>query len=67
MNPTCSAIGHAPKFFYDEVEHVCDWCLCCPVESSGDVCDRCLVENAEKCGDWDAESIAAKERLNPTK
>lgn len=64
MNPTCSTIGHAPEVFYREVEHLCDWCLARPVESSGEVCDRCLVENAENCGDWDEESIAAKERLN---
>ena len=28
-------------------------------------CDTCLVENAESCGDWTNESIAAQQRLMP--
>jgi|JI6StandDraft_1071083.scaffolds.fasta_scaffold1067325_2 hypothetical protein len=27
-------------------------------------CDRCLVENAQACGDWDEESLEAQKRLN---
>lgn len=27
-------------------------------------CDRCLVENAKACGDWDEEALAAQQRLN---
>lgn len=35
-----------------------------PKEYAGNWCDRCLVQNAKKCGDWDDESLAARERLN---
>lgn len=31
---------------------------------SGDVyCDRCLVQNAESCGDWGGDSLAAAYRM----
>ena len=35
-----------------------------PKEYAGNWCDKCLVINAKKCGDWDDESLAARERLN---
>ena len=51
-----------------------DFCASCQTESGhmtniGSTvtpqleCDRCLVDNAELCGDWDAETIAAATRI----
>lgn len=36
------------------------------VDVPGETCDECLVKNAEACGDWDPESIAAAKRLGKT-
>lgn len=49
----------------DDVEQQptrCDWCN---AECEAEVCDPCFVANAEACGDWDEESIAAQRRLTP--
>lgn len=57
---------HAPSTQHDasDDEPTCDWCGL--VTFHGDFCDRCLVTNANDCGDWDNESIAAFHRINNT-
>jgi hypothetical protein len=51
---------------YEGMPHFCDWNCNTEVKHDGDVCDACLVDNAEACGDWDEESIAAAERMGVT-
>ena len=34
------------------------------VDHYGQVCDPCLVANAEACGDWCNDSIAAHRRMH---
>jgi hypothetical protein len=51
---------------YENVPHYCDWNCNTEVEHEGYVCDACLVDNAETCGDWDEESIKAAERMGLT-
>jgi hypothetical protein len=51
---------------YENVPHFCEWNCNTEVKHDGDVCDACLVDNAEACGDWDEESIKAAERMGVT-
>ena len=51
---------------YEGIPHRCDWDCGTEVDEIGQVCDACLVDNAETCGDWDEESLAAKQRLTNT-
>ena len=51
---------------HENVPHLCDWDCNTEVEHDGDVCDACLVDNAETCADWDDESIKAAERMGVT-
>lgn len=56
-----STIGFHPEVNYIEPIYFCD--CGSEVGADGEMCDRCIVENAEGCGDWDEESIKAKQRL----
>lgn len=48
---------------------LCAWCEAETdngLSDHGDiVCDACLVKNAQECGEWSSESIAASRRLTP--
>lgn len=47
--------------------HHCGWGCGEIVEQQGQPCDKCLVDNATRCGDWDEESLEAQKRLQKNK
>jgi len=71
--PTCRPLEAPPEYRCDtcgsydcdcQDERLCD--NCGTVNDNGeDWCDRCIVVNAQACGDWDGDSIAAHRRLFP--
>ena len=48
---------------YEGIPHKCDWDCGTEVDEVGQVCDPCLVDNAETCGDWDEEAARALARI----
>lgn len=56
-----------PERFFDRYEDAgedfCEMECGAIVAKHGQSCDTCLVANAEACGDWDEESLAAAERI----
>ena len=68
-NVPLNAIGiRAP---WDEEEYILEVYYCdnncgTKVKDEHQWCDACLIANAEACGDWDDEALAAKQRTKTT-